>query len=67
MLDESGTSISNRKASTGITAKSMIVQNFSFMPMNEGQASTYTVEIFTAINFDANTWILFEFSYDYSR
>lgn len=59
MLDESGTSVSNRKASTGVTAKSMIVQNFSFSPMNEGQASTYTIEIFTAINFEYFTLLLF--------
>lgn len=36
VLDESGTSVTNRKAATGVSAKILNVQNFDYYPQNEG-------------------------------
>ncbi|EAR83210.3 hypothetical protein TTHERM_01002750 (macronuclear) [Tetrahymena thermophila SB210] len=65
-LDESGTTTTNRKATTGVSAQVLKVKNFSYSPLNEGQIATYTIQLYPNYNFDSNTSILFEFSYDYS-
>ncbi|EGR30460.1 hypothetical protein IMG5_131340 [Ichthyophthirius multifiliis] len=67
ILDESGSTNENRKVITGVAARTLYIHSFNYYPRNEGQSSTYIIDLVPNEQLNESSKIIFSFSYEYSR
>ena len=67
VLDQAGTTDTNRKAITGVLSATLGYSSFSFVPKTEGQYATYSVTLKPPASFNSNALIQFEFPHQFPR